>query len=102
LTNAIRYTSDSGKVTVATGAAQGYAQISICDTGPGIFPADLPHIFDQFYRADKSRTRRSGGSGIGLSIVKRLAEIHGGRVEVASKPGEGSCFTVYLPLGRTE
>jgi signal transduction histidine kinase len=58
----------------------------------------LPHIFGHFYRADKSRARKSGGSGIGLAIVKQLVEAHGGRVEVESAPGQGSCFYVYLPL----
>ena len=71
--------------------------IEIKDNGAGIAEEDLPHVFSHFYRADKSRNRRSGGSGIGLAIVKQLIEIHGGRVIVKSKLGEGSRFAIYLP-----
>lgn len=71
--------------------------INVSDTGPGIAPADLPHVFDRFYRADKSRSRASGGSGIGLAIVKQLVEAHGGQVGVASQAGRGTTFTITLP-----
>lgn len=102
MTNAVRYTNAGGRVSVKTMAGQGnekdLAVISICDTGQGIAPEDLPHIFDHFYRADKSRNRKSGGTGIGLAIVKQLVETHGGSVQVESKSGEGSCFHVLLPL----
>lgn len=72
--------------------------ITVSDTGQGIPTEDLPHIFDHFYRADKSRNRRSGGTGIGLAIVKQLVETHGGFVKVDSKLGEGSSFYVFLPI----
>jgi len=102
LTNAIRYTPAGGLIVVAATQAgegkAGWLKLSVSDTGQGIAAEDLPHIFDHFYRADKSRARKSGGSGIGLAIVKQLVEAHGGRVEVESAPGRGSCFYVYLPL----
>ncbi|MDT8899649.1 sensor histidine kinase [Anaeroselena agilis] len=102
LTNAVRYTDTGGRVMVETAAerheGKNWVAISVRDTGQGIAPEDLPHIFDHFYRADKSRNRKSGGTGIGLAIVKQLVETHGGKVVVASKPSEGSCFTVVLPM----
>lgn len=97
LTNAIRHTPPAGRVTLTTEKLADWIRLSVCDTGVGIDPADLPYIFEHFYRADKSRARKSGGSGIGLAIVKKLVETHGGRVEVESVPGRGSCFHVYLP-----
>jgi two-component system sensor histidine kinase BaeS len=71
--------------------------MSVSDTGAGISIDDLPRIFDQFYRADPSRNRVTGGAGLGLTIVKRLVEAHGGTVSVASSPGDGTTFTVALP-----
>jgi two-component system, OmpR family, sensor histidine kinase BaeS len=102
LTNALRYTPLGGTMTIATGLAwrqdaQGL-QITVSDTGTGIADEDLPHIFEHFFRGDKSRDKRSGGSGIGLAIVKQLTEVHGGFVEAASTPGEGSKFIIWLPL----
>jgi two-component system, OmpR family, sensor histidine kinase BaeS len=101
LTNALRYTPVSGQIKIATSSIQlpdqGGVKITIEDSGQGISSDDLPHIFDHFYRADSSRDRRSGGSGIGLAIVRQLVEIHGGKVEVDSILGQGSRFTVYLP-----
>ena len=79
-----------------------YLKISFTDDGLGISPEDLPYIFEHFYRGDKSRDRKSGGSGIGLAIVKQLVEIHGGRVVVTSKLGEGSTFIVLLPVMLSE
>jgi two-component system sensor histidine kinase BaeS len=71
----------------------------VADTGIGIPAEHLPHIFDRFYRIDKARNREAGGTGLGLAIVQSLAQVHDGRVMVASMPGEGSTFTVYLPIG---
>jgi len=102
LVNAIRYSPAKGIVKVVTMAAEmegrSWLKISVADNGPGIAQEDIPHIFDHFYRGDKSRDRKSGGSGLGLAIVKQLVEIHGGRVAVESKLGEGSVFQVLLPV----
>ena len=102
LTNAIFYTPQNGAIRVSTELAffksKEWLQISIRDTGCGVALEDLPHIFDHFYRADKSRDKKSGGSGIGLAIVKQLVEIHGGIIEASSELGNGSCFCIYLPL----
>jgi signal transduction histidine kinase len=70
----------------------------VADNGIGIPPAALPHIFDRFFRVDKARSRELGGAGLGLSIVKSICAAHAGRVAVQSKEGEGSRFTVELPL----
>ena len=103
LTNAIRYTPENGEVSVSTRLVsrknKDWLQIEVGDTGCGIAPADLPFIFEHFYRADESRDKKSGGSGIGLAIVKQLTEIHGGFVEVRSEVGKGSQFSVFLPAG---
>ena len=72
-------------------------RMAVADTGSGIGAEDLPHIFDHFYRADASRTRRSGGTGMGLAIVKSLVEAHGGQIGVDSAPGRGSTFWFTLP-----
>ena len=71
--------------------------ITVADTGAGIAPEDLPHVFERFWRAEKSRSRRTGGSGLGLSIVRQLVEAHGGTVTADSEPGAGAVFTLRLP-----
>ena len=96
--NAIKYTPLGGKVMLALSKANGWACVEISDTGIGIPPEDLPHIFDRFYRVDKARTRQQGGSGLGLSIAKSIAKAHGGDIRVRSKVGEGTTFTVMLPI----
>ena len=102
LVNAIRYSPNGGKVEVTTALLEGrgknWLKVSIADHGQGIPPEDLPHVFDHFYRGDKSRDRKSGGSGIGLAIVKQLVESHGGEVTVESVEGAGSVFQVLLPV----
>ncbi len=98
LANALQYTEQDGRVSIQAWHERGEAHVRVCDTGPGIAPEDLPHVFDRFYRADKSRSRSTGGSGLGLAIVRSLVELHGGKVRVQSAPGEGSCFTVSLPV----
>jgi len=70
--------------------------IHIIDTGSGIASEDLPHLFDRFYRVDKSRSRADGGSGLGLALCKQIAELHGGNIRVESEVGRGSTFTVRL------
>lgn len=98
LANALKFTPEGGKVILAAEAQGDRARISVKDTGIGIPAADLPHIFERFYRGEKSRNRATGGAGIGLAIAKALTDAHGGRIEVRSEPGEGSEFIVSLPL----
>lgn len=102
LTNALRYTAIKGVIKVSTSLIKqkqkNYVNIEIQDSGQGISPNDLPYIFNHFYRADQSRDRKSGGSGIGLAIVKQLVETHGGYVRVESKVGKGSNFSIFLPM----
>jgi signal transduction histidine kinase len=95
--NAIQYTPQGGEVFLSMKKIGDQAQILIRDTGPGIPAEDLPHIFDRFYRAEKSRTRSSsGGFGLGLSITKWIVEHHNGRIEVESKEGKGTTFVIWL------
>jgi two-component system phosphate regulon sensor histidine kinase PhoR len=96
--NAIKYTPAEGKVYLALSKADGWATVEISDTGIGIPPEDLPNIFDRFYRVDKARTRQQGGSGLGLSIAKSIAKAHRGEIHVRSVVGEGTTFTVVLPV----
>lgn len=96
--NALQYTGAGGSVTLGLEQRDGYACVTVSDTGLGIAEEDLTHIFERFYRADKSRSRHSGGAGLGLSIVKRVAEAHAGYATVASVPGRGSTFAIWLPL----
>ena len=102
LTNAIRYTPENGEVSVSTRLVsrknKDWLQIEVGDTGCGIASTDLPFIFEHFYRADEARDKKSGGSGIGLAIVKQLTETHGGFVEVHSEVDQGSRFAVFLPV----
>src|SRR5947207_2897510 len=99
LTNAVKYTPAGGSVRMQLGSANGRVTLSVADTGIGIAPGDLPHIFDRFWRADSARTRTSErpGAGLGLAICKWIAEAHGGRIDVVSRPGRGTTFTVTLP-----
>jgi len=96
--NAIKYTPERGSVFLELQQSNGTAIISIRDTGIGIPKEEIPKIFDRFYRVDKARSRAMGGSGLGLSISKWIADAHGGRIDVQSEPQKGSTFTVYLPI----
>jgi heavy metal sensor kinase len=98
--NAVRYTNPGGRVSVAVEARQDQARLSVRDTGIGIAPEHLPHIFERFYRADPARRRSSGSSssGLGLAIVEWVVHAHGGTIAVESRVGRGSSFTVTLPL----
>ena len=99
LSNAVKFTPEGGRVTVSLETKDGEAEIAVTDTGQGIGPEFLPFVFDRFRQADASSTRRHGGLGLGLSIVRHLAELHGGSVRAESPgPGQGSTFTVSLPL----
>jgi signal transduction histidine kinase len=97
LTNALRYTDRGGSVTIAVRRDGDGVTVDISDTGVGIAAEDLPHVFDRFWRADRSRSRATGGSGVGLAVVERLVAAHGGRIEVDSKPGRGTSFHIWLP-----
>ena len=97
LDNAIRYTPSGGRITASLEAAGGEVRLRIADTGIGISSEAAPHIFERFYRADKARSRAEGGFGLGLSIVRWIAESHHGAVAVTSRPEQGSTFTVTLP-----
>src|SRR5205823_14638955 len=96
--NALTYTPPGGHVDLSLYVAHGHAWLAVRDTGPGIPPAEVAHIFERFYRLDRARTRRSGGAGLGLAIARWIAEAHGGRIDVESTVGQGSTFTVVLPL----
>ncbi len=98
LSNALRYTDAGGTVTLTAGADAGRAVLEVSDTGIGIAPEDVPRVFTRFWRGEKSRSRATGGAGIGLSIVKELVQAHSGEVTVESAPGVGSAFRVSLPL----
>jgi signal transduction histidine kinase len=95
--NAIKFT-DSGQVAIAVRADDGAFVVSVSDTGPGISTADQAKIFEEFQQADSSSTRAKGGSGLGLSISRRIVELHGGRLWVESVPGEGSTFHFTVPI----
>jgi signal transduction histidine kinase len=98
--NAILYNHPAGRVEVelrGSGDEGAAAVLSVSDTGQGIAEADLPHIFERFYRVDAARSRAQGGSGLGLAICQRIVAIHGGKIEVTSEPGAGSKFVVTLP-----
>ena len=96
--NSLKYTSTSGHVTVSIGREGTSATVVIRDDGVGIAAADLPHVFDRFYRADPARSRDPGGSGLGLSIAKWVASEHGGSLELESRFGMGTSVTVRLPI----
>lgn len=105
LDNALRHTPESGSVIVRVTSATAGVQISVRDSGEGIPEAELPHVFERFYRVDRSRNRETGGSGLGLSIVRQLVEAHGGRVWVDSPPAgetQGTEFSLFLPLGSSQ
>lgn len=97
LSNALKYTPDGGTIQIGTSKPDNSIEISIKDSGIGISPEDLPYIFERFYRVDSSRSRATGGSGIGLSIVKSLVETQGGSIRVVSQLDTGSEFVVTLP-----
>jgi PAS domain S-box-containing protein len=102
LSNAIKFTPAGGYVTVRAGAAPGGFELSVADTGGGIAPEALPHIFDRFRQADGSTSRRHGGLGLGLAIVKQVVELHGGKVRAESAGvGQGAVFTLWLPAVTT-
>ncbi|WP_328744448.1 HAMP domain-containing histidine kinase [Streptomyces sp. NBC_00285] len=101
VSNAVRHTPAGGTVTLSAHPDGDDVVLEVSDTGSGIAPDDLPHVFDRFWRAEKSRSRRTGGSGLGLPIVRHLVAAHGGTVAADSEPGSGSVFSLRLPGGPT-
>lgn len=98
LDNAVKYSPVGATVTLRARVGGQSVQLAVVDTGVGIKAADIPHVFDRFYRADRSRTREHvGGYGLGLSIAKRIVDIHNGAISVTSKPDHGTTFTIKLP-----
>jgi two-component system OmpR family sensor kinase len=97
LANAIYYNREGGEVRVTTRTVDGFAELTVSDTGPGLAEEDLPHVFERFYRADKSRARAEGRAGLGLAICKAIVEAHGGTISAGSAPGAGAAFTFRLP-----
>ncbi len=100
--NAIKYTQDGGRIDVRLQEKNGKAVFSVQDNGVGIPEEDQAHVFERFYRVDKARSRDTGGTGLGLSIVKQMVALHGGDITVKSRHGEGSTFTVTLPIRKKE
>jgi signal transduction histidine kinase len=98
LVNALNYTPDGGEILLTTYKEGRQAVFRVTDNGIGIAPSDIPMIFERFYRADKARSTETGGSGVGLTIAKKIVESHGGRLWVESTLGDGSSFFLSLPL----
>ena len=97
LTNAVNYTPAGGMVTVSVSTSGDEVEVRVSDTGPGIPEDQIPQVFERFYRVDRSRSRATGGTGLGLTIARRLVEAHGGRITLDSQVGEGASFSIVLP-----
>ncbi|RII33771.1 HAMP domain-containing sensor histidine kinase [Clostridium chromiireducens] len=97
INNAIKFTPENGNIGVKLSSNEDGIQCEISDTGIGISPEDQPRIFERFYKADKARDRSLGGNGLGLSIVKKIVDLHGGKISLTSEIGKGTKFTVFLP-----
>jgi two-component system phosphate regulon sensor histidine kinase PhoR len=100
--NAVRYSTDGGRVTIAAHRHNGSIEISVSDTGMGISPEHLPRLFERFYRVDPARSRDDGGTGIGLAIARSVVEAHGGHIRAESEPGRGSVFAFDLPAATND
>jgi signal transduction histidine kinase len=98
LSNAARFTPEEGEIHVEVVHGDQEVEVRVTDTGPGIPPEDLPHLFERFYRGDRARTRASGGSGLGLAIAKQWVEAHGGMIRAENAEGGGARFTIRLPI----
>jgi two-component system OmpR family sensor kinase/two-component system sensor histidine kinase BaeS len=109
IANALRHTPAGGSIAISaaeagghTASAQAFVTFTVADTGQGIAAADLPHVFERFWRTDRSRSREQGGSGLGLAIAKQIVEAHGGQIGVTSRVGVGSQFWFRLPIAETQ
>lgn len=100
LENAIRYTPTAGFIRVGIGSEEDTVAIKVVDSGPGIPTEHIAHVFDRFYRVDGGENQEQDGAGLGLAIVKRIVQLHGGSIEVESRPGQGAAFKVILPMSR--
>ena len=98
LRNALTHSTHGGSMTVTASQQDDWVKVIVSDTGEGISPEEINNIFERFYRVDKSRTRATGGSGLGLTIARRLVEAHGGEIEVQSELGKGSSFSFTIPV----
>jgi two-component system, OmpR family, phosphate regulon sensor histidine kinase PhoR len=102
LHNSIKFTPAGGQICIGMRQQGAEVSVTVADTGVGIVDEDLPHVFERFFKADRSRERARGGSGLGLAIARKIVELHGGTIGVESAPGAGSTFTVRLPLRPAE
>jgi signal transduction histidine kinase len=100
--NALRHTPSGGRIEVRAESFDESIRVQVWDTGEGIPAEDLPHIFDQFYRGEKSRNRATGGAGLGLAIARGIVQAHGGEIDVESEVGKGTCFSILLPKEGSE
>ena len=101
VSNAVAHTPAGGSIVLATNTESATIRIEVTDTGVGIPPEALPKVFDRFFRVDASRSQASGGTGLGLAIVQGIMLLHGGKVEVASQPGQGTRVTLRMPVFAT-
>jgi signal transduction histidine kinase len=95
--NAVAHTRPDDRIDVTARGRDGHLAISIADSGSGIAPEHLEHVFERFYRVDEGRSRDRGGSGLGLAIARAIVEAHGGRISARSRPGEGTTITLEIP-----
>ena len=99
--NAVKFTPERGSIRIGVEKDRNFVKVKVVDTGMGIPKEEQKNIFKRFYRVDKSRSKETGGVGLGLSIAEWIAHVHHGRIEVESELNQGSTFTVYLPLLKT-
>jgi signal transduction histidine kinase len=98
LDNAIAYTPDGGSIRVSLLTDGSQAEVTVADSGIGILPEDMPHVFERFFRSEEARARNHEGTGLGLAIARQVVHAHQGRIGVSSEPGKGTTFQVLLPL----
>ena len=97
ISNALAYTPGGGHIAVEYRMREGHVEIKVRDDGPGIPEEDISHLFERFYRVDKSRSKKTGGMGIGLAITKAIVKMHGGEISAENQNGQGAVFTINLP-----